>query len=93
MLRFGMLSLICSMSFGVFGFGGGLSPTWVGGQILFLVCLVFSVFGFLGGVMARPTGLRDQQIDDRSCSGRPANEPQEIHGTWPSEQTTRPYRP
>lgn len=77
MLRFGMLSLICSMSFGVFGFGAGLSTSWVGGQILFLVCLVLSAIGFLGGVLANPTGLRESRIDDRSSYGRPAKD---LHG-------------
>ena len=74
MLRFVMLSLICSMSFGVFGFGGNSSASWVAGQILFLVCLAFSAIGFLAGVVANPTGLRQSQANDRSSCGRPADE-------------------
>jgi uncharacterized membrane protein YtjA (UPF0391 family) len=74
MLRFGLLSLICSVSFGVFGFGGGPTAAWAAGQVLFVVCLVFSAVGFLGGVWARPTGLREERIDDRSCYGQPTKE-------------------
>jgi uncharacterized membrane protein YtjA (UPF0391 family) len=78
MLRVAMLSLICSVSSGVFGFGGGISSSWVWGQILFLIFLVFSAVGFLGGVMAKPTGLREAHINDRSCYGRPERD---HHGT------------
>ena len=54
MLRFEMLSLICAVSSGVFGFGGGVSSSWFWGQILFLVFLVFSVVAFLVGLMSKP---------------------------------------
>lgn len=67
MLRFGMLSLVCSMSSGVFGFGGGDSSTsWIGGQILFFVFLVLSVAGYLGGLLVNPGCTRPARIDDRS---------------------------
>ena len=71
MLRFGMLSLICSMSFGVFGFGGGPSATWVGGQIMFVVCLVFAAIGFLAGVCAKPIEMRNEQFNDKLSFGWP----------------------
>ena len=70
MLRFAMLFLVCAVSAGVFGFGGGDSSSWVWGPILFLVFLMFSVVGFLGGLMARPTELRQARINERSSYGR-----------------------
>ncbi|MBI3863872.1 MAG: DUF1328 domain-containing protein [Planctomycetia bacterium] len=89
MLRFGMFSLICSVSFGVFGFAGGISASWVGGQILFFVCLALSAVGFLGGVLANPSSSRESRFDDRSSYGWPAEdihgeksrEPDQVHGT------------
>ena len=76
MLRFGMLSLICSMSFAVFGFGGGMAATWVTGRILFLVCLVFAMVGFLVGVMHNAKNGLESRLDDQACPGRSA---QEVH--------------
>ncbi len=70
MLRVAMLSLICSVTAGVFGFGEGISSSWASAQILFLVFLVFAAAGFLGGVMVRPRGLREARLDDRSCYRR-----------------------
>lgn len=64
MLRFGLLSLICCVSFGVFGFGGSHAANWVGGQVLSLVCLACSAVGFLAGVWLKPTGLRSERFND-----------------------------
>ena len=72
MLRFAMLSLVCCVSCGVFGFGGGPASSWIGTQILFLVFLVVAAFGFLGGLRASPTGLREARLNDRSSYGGPA---------------------
>lgn len=77
MLRFALLSLVCAVSAGVFGFSGSLSPWWVWGQVLFLIFLVLSAVGFMGGLMAKPTGLQTARINDRSGHGRPAKD---IHG-------------
>ncbi|HEV3196808.1 MAG TPA: DUF1328 domain-containing protein [Bryobacteraceae bacterium] len=74
MLRLAMLSLIFSASCGVFGFGGRATSSWVWGQILFLVFLVVAAIGFLGGLRARPTGLREARLNNRSCYGRPAKD-------------------
>lgn len=74
MLRFGMLSLIGSVSFGVFGFGGSLSASSGGAQILSLACLAFSAIGFLGGVLANPTGLPETRTNGCSIPGQPAND-------------------
>jgi uncharacterized membrane protein YtjA (UPF0391 family) len=78
MLRFAMLSLVCSVTAGVFGFGGGASSSWPGGPILFLVFLAFSAVGFLAGLTARPAKLQEARIDDRSPHERPTKD---THGT------------
>lgn len=71
MLRIGLLSLICSMSCGVFGFGGSASSTsWIGGQVLFFVFLALSVAGYLGGLLVNPGSLHEARIDDCSRLGR-----------------------
>jgi uncharacterized membrane protein YtjA (UPF0391 family) len=74
MLRFAMLSLICSVTAGVFGFGGGGSSSWLGGPILFLIFLAFSAVGFLAGLTAKPARLREARIDDRSSQERPTKD-------------------
>lgn len=71
MLRIGLLSLICSMSCGVFGFGGSVSSTsWIGWQVLFFVFLVLSVAGYLGGLLVNPGSLHEARVDDSSSLGR-----------------------
>lgn len=71
MLRFGMLSLICSVGCGVLGFGGGVFSSSAWAPFLFLVFLALSAVGFLGGLMARPRELREARIYDHSCHERP----------------------
>jgi len=78
MLRFALLSLVCAVSAGVFGFSGSLSPWWVWGQVLFLVFLMLSAVGFLGGLVAKPPSLREARINDRLSNVR---SPKDIHGT------------
>jgi len=72
MLRFAMVSLIFSASCGVFGFGAGSTPSWIWGQILFLIFLLVASFGFLGGLRVKSVGLREARLDDRSSYDRPA---------------------
>ncbi|HTI50676.1 MAG TPA: hypothetical protein VL475_06990 [Planctomycetaceae bacterium] len=74
MLRLAMLSLICSVTSGVFGFGGSASPPWPWGQILFPVFFVFATIAFLGGLLVQPVALQEVRIDDRLPDERPAED-------------------
>jgi uncharacterized membrane protein YtjA (UPF0391 family) len=61
MLRFAMLSLVCSVSAGVFGFGDGASSSMIWAKCLFFVFLVLSVVGFVSGTMGRPSGILNEE--------------------------------
>jgi uncharacterized membrane protein YtjA (UPF0391 family) len=68
MLRFAMLSLVCCVSCGVFGYGGGAAASWTWVPAMFYVFLGLSIVGFLGGTLPRPAELREARILDRSSS-------------------------
>lgn len=68
MLRFAMLSLVCCVSCGVFGYGGGDPVTWTWAPAMFYVFFGLAVMGFLGGTLPRPAELQETRINDRSDS-------------------------
>jgi uncharacterized membrane protein YtjA (UPF0391 family) len=83
MLRLAMLSLICSVTSGVFGFGGSASPPWLWGQILFPVFFVFATISFLGGLLVKPAALHGARVSDRLPLERPpADIPQGTRGNF-----------
>lgn len=60
MLRFAMLSLVCSVSAGVFGFGSGASSSLIWVKCLFFAFLGFSLAGFVSGTMGRSSGTLNE---------------------------------
>ncbi len=57
MLSIGMLSLICAVASGVFGFGADAPPVWTWGKGSFFFFLVLAVASFIGSTMRRPSLL------------------------------------
>ena len=70
MLRFGMLSLICALCSGVYGFGEHAPASWPALPGLCFVFLGLSALGFWGGTMNNPSINRESQFDSRSTYGR-----------------------
>jgi uncharacterized membrane protein YtjA (UPF0391 family) len=68
MLRFAMLSLVCCVSCGVFGYGGTGPVTWTWTPSLFFLFLFLSVLGFLGGTLPRPAELQQVRVNHHSSS-------------------------
>lgn len=66
MLRLAMLSLICCVTCGVFGYGGIAPVAWTWAPALFYIFLGLSVVGFLGGTLPRTPELREARVLDRS---------------------------
>jgi uncharacterized membrane protein YtjA (UPF0391 family) len=52
MLRLALLSLVCAVTCGVFGFGGNSATSSVLAQNLFFLFLVVALAGFLGGTLS-----------------------------------------
>ena len=57
MLSIGMLSLICALASGVFGFGADSPPVWTWGKGSFFFFLVVAAVAFIGSTMRRPSLL------------------------------------
>ena len=57
MLSIGMLSLICALTSGVFGFGADAPPVWTLGKGSFFFFLAVAVASFIGSTMRRPSLL------------------------------------
>ena len=52
MLRLAMLSLVCAVTSGVFGFGGGAATSLLWAQALFFLFLALALVGFLRGTLS-----------------------------------------
>ncbi len=63
MLVIGMLSLICAVSSGVFGFTVGAPPAWTWGKGLVVLFLIPAVAAFVGSTLKRPS-LFWEVVDD-----------------------------
>jgi hypothetical protein len=63
MLVIGMLSLICAVSSGVFGFTADAPPAWTWGKGLFVLFLVPAVVAFMSSTLKRPS-LLWEVVDD-----------------------------
>ena len=57
MLSIGMLSLICALTSGVFGFGVGAPDGWTWVKGSFFLFLLVAVVGCFGSTMRRPSLL------------------------------------
>ena len=54
MLRASMFFQMCSVSCGVFGFGGGAAPSWFVAKGLFFLFLILALALLAGGTISRP---------------------------------------
>ncbi len=61
MLRLSLISLVCSLSSGVFGFGSGAAPNWIWARGLFFLFLVVWMACLIVGTASRPTLYRQSQ--------------------------------
>ena len=68
MLRFAMLSLVCSVSAGVFGFGSGASSSLIWVKCLFFAFLGLSLAGFVSGTMGRPSDMLNDEDEQVTAS-------------------------
>lgn len=57
MLSVGMLSLICALTSGVFGFGADAPPVWTWQKGSFFLFLLVAAAAFVGSTMSRPSLL------------------------------------
>jgi hypothetical protein len=57
MLSIGLLSLICALTSGVFGFGADAPPVWTWEKGSFFLFLLLASFTFVGSMMSRPSLL------------------------------------
>jgi len=57
MLRIGIVSLICSLVFGVFGFGVDAPSTWTWQKSSFVAFFLLAVFSFVDSELQRPSLL------------------------------------
>lgn len=71
MLRFAMLSLVCCVSCGVFGYGGNAHVSWTWAPAMFFFFLFLSVLGFLAGTLPRPATVH-KAADVTQIHGKPA---------------------
>ena len=55
MLSIGMLSLVCALTSGVFGFGVGAPDGWTWAKGSFFLFLLVAVVGCVGSTMRRPS--------------------------------------
>ncbi len=51
MLRLSMFFLVCAVCCGVFGFGGGVAPSWFIARGLFFVCFIVAMTTLAYGTM------------------------------------------
>lgn len=63
MLIIGMLSLICGLTAGVFGFGGAAPPGWTWEKVSFFLLLSVSMIAFIESTLSRPS-LLWEVLDD-----------------------------
>lgn len=57
MLSIGLLSLICALTSGVFGFGVTAPPVWTWEKGSFFLFLLLAAASFIGSTMSRPSLL------------------------------------
>lgn len=57
MLIIGMLSLICALTAGVFGFGDAAPPDWTWEKASFFLLLSVSMVAFIESTLSRPSLL------------------------------------
>ena len=57
MLSVGMLSLICALTSGVFGFGADAPPDWTWEKGFFFFFLLLAAVSFVGSTIRRPSLL------------------------------------
>lgn len=79
MLNIGLLSLICALTSGVFGFGAGSPSVWTWEKGSFFVFLLLAAASFFRSMMSRPSllwqvlqerqGLRCQKLHHRQAHG------------------------
>ncbi len=62
MLRSSMLCLVCSLTFGVFGFGNGPLPSWMLAQGLFILFFALATVALVFGTATPRVRWRTQQI-------------------------------
>ena len=63
MLSIGLLSLICALASGVFGFGADAPPVWTWEKGSFFLFLLVAAASFVGSTMSRPS-LLWEVLDD-----------------------------
>ena len=63
MLSFGLLSLICALTSGVFGFGADTPPDWTWEKVSFFFFLLLAAIAFVAGTIRRPS-LLWEVLDD-----------------------------
>lgn len=68
MLRSSMFCLVCSLTFGVFGFGNGPLPSWMWAQALFILFFALAMVGLAFGTTLPRTPWRTQHSAHRTHS-------------------------
>ena len=63
MLSIGLLSLICALTAGVFGFGDAAPPHWTWEKVSFFLLLSVSIIAFIESTLSRPS-LLWEVLDD-----------------------------
>ncbi len=63
MLSIGLLSLICALTAGVFGFGNAAPPHWTWEKVSFFLLLSVSMIAFVESTLSRPS-LLWEVLDD-----------------------------
>ncbi len=63
MLSIGMMSLICALASGVFGFGADAPPGWIWEKAAFFFFLLVAAVSFVGSTLSRPS-LLWEVLDD-----------------------------
>ena len=72
MLSFGLLSLICALTSGVFGFAADAPPDWTWEKGSFFFFLLLAAVAFAGSTIRRPSLLWEvlDEIQDRRFQNR-----------------------
>lgn len=67
MSSIGLLSLICALTLGVFGFGADAPAVWTLEKGSFFIFLLLAVFSFVGSMVSRPSLLWEviDEIQDK----------------------------
>lgn len=63
MLSIGLLSLICALTNGVFGFAADAPPDWTWEKVSFFLFLLLAIFSFVRNTLRRPS-LLWEVLDD-----------------------------